>query len=907
MNFPPSYYNNINDFNNISKIIPNSPKEYYCHCSCCECFTICHCCHCQCDCHKNQILSSDVQINNLNINTPKTNSQIQNIDCNNYNSNSNNNINIEQYKEMKNSKSSDNLFFKRNNNQKISNDLENFNNELMALKMRLIDQKKYVKDKKNSLNSSIRTSSNNSYTDKYYYMAKNYVKYDNRNKANNDKKEINEENDDDNLKNNQFKFNNEPIIKNDNYYNSERREKNVKDFITYRKIDDYVFNKKINVTERDKIERKSLRNTRSSTNIYDNTQYISNDNLKINSYYSNNNNNINTNTNTNSNNNSNNNNKNNNFDNKNFLNFLKEQTKRITNGNDFDKINQKITIQEKINNKQLNNKKNNPINFKNIDSFRKKIDHLKKYINDNPNKNDSDSEKKISRNLINDKYKNDNLDNSFSNKLNKKSSSKNNTNSNNPYIVTQNKKLDNFLNKQNFKKYSFSINLNGNNKKDLIIESLKQRMENLTIELEKISNINLSNKKELELKDITIKIQKEEIEQLKISLGKSKVHINSLIEKLEKNQNLNEENDNKNILIKENLNSFSIKGFPYQDYYLKKITQTSNTSKKVLSSSYSMSKLMTKLNIENNLTIIPKKTNFSNFSLNNNLIYSIPKTNKNKCILCFDLLNKEFQLIKYADFNNFSSNYKYENEGNIFFINDSNFYIITGENCDMFYLFNPQKKSIEKLCSLNNNHSKGSLINYHNTLICLSGEFNKKVEMYSPSKNEWKEIPEMINERSNFSSCIFQDKYLFAFFGFNNPKKQYLNTIEFLDLLEEDKNWTYLLYENSQNLSLKIINFITINYNEEKIIFFGGYNKELEKPIDKFIQLIISQDLNNNYIEEVDRQFKDIEKNKIYEFNTNTTSYEDNLKRKYNTAIDKNNNVHIFEIDKMIHDVYSQN
>ena len=108
-------------------------------------------------------------------------------------------------------------------------------------------------------------------------------------------------------------------------------------------------------------------------------------------------------------------------------------------------------------------------------------------------------------------------------------------------------------------------------------------------------------------------------------------------------------------------------------------------------------------------------------------------------------------------------------------------------------------------------------------------------------------------------------------------------------------------------LSLKIINFITINYNEEKIIFFGGYNTELKKPIDKFIQLIISQDLNTNYIEEVDRQFKDIEKNKIYEFNTNTTSYEDNLKRKYNTAIDKNNNVHIFEIDKMIHDVYSQN
>ena len=903
MNFSPSYYNNNNDFNNISNIIPNSPKKYYCYCSCCECYNICHCCHCQCECHKNQFLSSDAQINNLDIITPKTNSQMKNIDINNYNSNNNNNnnINIEQYKEMKNSKSSDNLFFKRNNNQKISNDLENFNNELMALKMRLIDQKRYVKDKKNSDKTS-----NNSYTDKYYYMPKKYVKYDKMKKTNNDSKEINQENDDDNSKKNQFKFNNEPTFKNDNYYNSDRREKNSKDFITYRKIDDYVFNKKLNATERDTIERKSLRNTRSSTNIYDNTQYISNDNLKINSYYNNNNNNM-TNSNSNSNNNSTYNNKNNNFDNKIFLNFLKEQTKKITNGNDYNKSNTKVTMEEKINNKQSNNKKNNHINLKNIDTFRKKIDQLKKVINDNQNKNDSDFDNKISRNLNIDKYKKDNLDNSFSNKLNKKSNSKIISNSNNPFIISHNNNLDNHLNKQNFDKYSFSINVNGNNEKDFIIENLKQRIENLTIELEKLSNLNLYNKNELESKDITIKMQKEEIEQLKISLEKSKVHINSLIQKFEENQNLKEEKINKNILIKENLNSFSLKGFPYQDYYLKKITQTSNTSKKVLSSSYSMSKIMTKLNIENNLTIIPKITKISNFSLNNNLIYSIPKTVKNKCILCFDLLNKEFQLIKYADFNNFSLNYKSENEGNIFFINDSNFYIITGENCDMFYLFNPQKKAIEKLCSLNNNHSKGSLINYHNTLICLSGEFNKKVEMYSPSKNEWKEIPEMLNERSNFSSCIFQDKYLFAFFGFNNPKKQYLNTIEYLDLLEEEKNWTYLIYENSQMLSLKIINFITINYNEEKIIFFGGYNTELKKPIDKFIQLIISQDLNTNYIEEVDRQFKDIEKNKIYEFNTNTTSYEDNLKRKYNSAIDKNNNVHIFEIDKMIHDVYSEN
>ena len=110
------------------------------------------------------------------------------------------------------------------------------------------------------------------------------------------------------------------------------------------------------------------------------------------------------------------------------------------------------------------------------------------------------------------------------------------------------------------------------------------------------------------------------------------------------------------------------------------------------------------------------------------------------------------------------------------------------------------------------------------------------------------------------------------------------------------------------NLSkFKFINFITINYNEEKIIFFGGYNNELKKPIDKFLQLIISQDLKNNYIEEVERKFKDIEKNKIYEFNTNTSSYEDEMKNKYNISIDTNNRVHIFQIDKMTHDVYYDN
>ena len=90
-----------------------------------------------------------------------------------------------------------------------------------------------------------------------------------------------------------------------------------------------------------------------------------------------------------------------------------------------------------------------------------------------------------------------------------------------------------------------------------------------------------------------------------------------------------------------------------------------------------------------------------------------------------------------------------------------------------------------------NNHSKGNLISYHNSIICLSGQYNKKCEIYSILKNEWNEMKEMNIERSEFGSCIINDKYLFCIFGFNYPKNEYLNSIEYLDLLEEGSTWKY--------------------------------------------------------------------------------------------------------------------
>ena len=118
--------------------------------------------------------------------------------------------------------------------------------------------------------------------------------------------------------------------------------------------------------------------------------------------------------------------------------------------------------------------------------------------------------------------------------------------------------------------------------------------------------------------------------------------------------------------------------------------------------------------------------------------------------------------------------------------------------------------------------------------------FAKKVECYIESKDEWIEIPEMIIERSNFSTCIIKEQYLFALFGYNNINKQYLNSIEFIDLLCENAQWKCLYYENINNSSLLLAGALSINNT------FGGYDGN-EKKYNKYFYQI---NLKKNFDEE---------------------------------------------------------
>ena len=252
----------------------------------------------------------------------------------------------------------------------------------------------------------------------------------------------------------------------------------------------------------------------------------------------------------------------------------------------------------------------------------------------------------------------------------------------------------------------------------------------------------------------------------------------------------------------------------------------------------------------------------------------------------------------------------------------NNLYLVTGKNFDMLYEYNSSKKAMYKLCSLKNNHSNGGLMSFNdNSLLCISGDYNKKVELFSISKNEWNDyLSETLIERSNFSFCIINKRFIFLIFGKNYPTNEYLNTIEYYDLKNSGKNltgWKYLNFVNKDNLlKMNICNGYALNFNDEKIILLGGYNGLENKDEQYFTQIILANtdDLDNNMnktiIERTERKFKDIDKRKRYYFNGggniiigNNNDLENN-KVIYFSRFDDVFNCHVVQISNLAHDVY---
>ena len=466
-------------------------------------------------------------------------------------------------------------------------------------------------------------------------------------------------------------------------------------------------------------------------------------------------------------------------------------------------------------------------------------------------------------------------------------------------------KPKNKINKKNCNEVNNEIKSKNNKEKKIIrikYNTLKQNVKN------KDKNNNLSI-------------------NLNISIPENKILSPKLVKKTNVQNNDNNANQEKFLKGSSILNDS-------QNIFSQKSQTTLNTSKNLLRHTPNSYKLIFP-NVEK---ISEEKGNKYIYSL----YYSIKNNNNNNknikvSAICFDPENASFKLKQIENKNDFNKNF-YESVNktnntikNIYFSKNDDFYIITGGKCNKFYKYKFMENKLEQKCDLKYNHSHGGIICYKGQIICLSGNYNKKVEVFSENDDIWIDLPEMNIERSYFSSCIIKDRYLFVFFGFNYPNKIYLDSIEYFDILKHNLNmlnkncqkyndisWRYLNYNyfnsNPNNKTINLIGALAINYHNEKIIFLGGKNCLTKENYNGYYQFILDEedmkgDEVNSYFERI--MCKDISGKNC--FINNDYKYIEDLNRNNImkehacVAFDNNFGAHLIKLSTMNHEVFHFN
>lgn len=278
-------------------------------------------------------------------------------------------------------------------------------------------------------------------------------------------------------------------------------------------------------------------------------------------------------------------------------------------------------------------------------------------------------------------------------------------------------------------------------------------------------------------------------------------------------------------------------------------------------------------------------------------------------------------MIEFADFGNFEQTYN--SQGSIFLNILDGLLIVTGENHDQFFHYSHNKHSMTKLSKLNNNHSHGSLLydERSNSVYCISGWHNRRVEKYSNDeiiqpiiksknqtqdlsksiKNSWINLPELTIERSESPFIIFEN-YIYGFFGFNYPQMKYLDSIERMNL-DSYSNWEVIFYSNHGHISTSRKAFGLIKRSETEVLFIGGYDGQNESPIENFSFF----DFKKKEFFETERKFPDLNNYHIYSFQNNSSSipYIDFQNRLHYVCFDDKELVHAVECKSLQYDIFA--
>ena len=340
---------------------------------------------------------------------------------------------------------------------------------------------------------------------------------------------------------------------------------------------------------------------------------------------------------------------------------------------------------------------------------------------------------------------------------------------------------------------------------------------------------------------------------------------------IDKIKNMNEENKAILEVINSLKNEINNKNMNHENY--------------INSKSYIKDKYYTESNENNNLIKIKE-----NILKSKNTLYCLYDNNN---ILSYDFLNNKFKLNQIVN-EDFNGNFNKEiNKLYLYNKINNEIYIIAGINNDLFFIYDINKNKMNLYSKLKNNHMFGSLLllsqnnNKKEKLICLSGKYNKKVEIYNEENDTWddKIIEEMPEERCNACYLLLNHNYIYGFYGYNFILNKYLNDIIYYDY--NNNKWNKIL-ENSLNNNINGIqnHFCYKNDKNNLIHILGGdsnYNK-----------IIIDLDKNEIIkIEENKENKENKDKEEKYLFNNNCMI---NINNDFITLFDNNYNVHLINI-----------
>ena len=272
-------------------------------------------------------------------------------------------------------------------------------------------------------------------------------------------------------------------------------------------------------------------------------------------------------------------------------------------------------------------------------------------------------------------------------------------------------------------------------------------------------------------------------------------------------------------------------------------------------------------------------------------IYTITEKGK---LLIYNIPNKKFTTantssIDYWDIfiKIFLKNY----EGSLLLNTLRGLYILTGDNFSDLYYYSQEKNIITKIIKFNYGHKYGGIMISPDQkyLIILGGCDTKEVELLNLENNEIKELPNLLTERINSSYSFIGDNLLYVFFGENN------NTIDYLDLYDEKKEWKNINYTNNEIDN--IFGHISIPVNENEILIVGGKNNHKMLMFNVKENILEITDNKIPFLDSIGEYLFD--KDKYYNNIINLDKKEEKNMSEINQVIcmDSQGNIHLFDND----------